>query len=498
MKYIYNISFVWISIILLGCTDLEHEEYGKISSDNFPSTQNDLQTAAIGVYHTLQKSYIMHNIDIAGLTLNTLCTDEMNTAWTNGWDIIDQLKWTANNSRVEECYTQYNKGITKATRIIDAFEKSSVDETVKAKYIAELRVLRAFYAYSLYALVGPVPIVTDAAVANDVYTEYKPQRPSDEEYINFLVKELKESAPVLDNKFQGPDWGRADKGTALTLLLKVYMHAKKWSEANQTADEIIAMNTYDLLDSYPDVFDIANEGSDNKEVIFVIERIMSNRDYSWSYFACIMPQSPEYKTKSGIVLSVWGGLKMPWNYYDKYEEGDERLKTVLRYYTDRITGDLVDYRIETHSRAIGAIPMKYSEDPEHSGSEQSNDFIVFRYSDVLLMKTEAMNELEGPTAASVELFNKIRRRAKASEVALGDENSNSKENFRNFILDERGRELYNEGWRRIDLIRHGKFVQKAVDAGWANSGDDHLDLYPIPQSAINENPNLKQNPGYEN
>ncbi|MDR1501562.1 MAG: RagB/SusD family nutrient uptake outer membrane protein [Prevotella sp.] len=65
-------------------------------------------------------------------------------------------------------------------------------------------------------------------------------------------------------------------------------------------------------------------------------------------------------------------------------------------------------------------------------------------------------------------------------------------------LKQRGRELYNEGWRRIDLIRHGKFVQKTVDAGWANSGDDHLNLYPIPQSAINENPNLKQNLGYEN
>jgi hypothetical protein len=189
---------------------------------------------------------------------------------------------------------------------------------------------------------------------------------------------------------------------------------------------------------------------------------------------------------------------MPWDYYDKYEENDERLNTIVRYYTDRVTGDPVDFRVETHARAIGAIPMKYSEDPEHSGSEQSNDFIVFRYADVLLMKAEAMNEMEGPTTESVALINQVRNRAKASLLTLGDVNTSSKEAFRDFILDERARELYCEGWRRIDLIRHGKFVQKAVEAGWASLSDTHLNLYPIPQTAINENPNLRQNPGYEN
>jgi hypothetical protein len=497
-KNIFKYALILATLVLFSyCTDLEHEEYGKISSDIFPVTQNDLQTAAIGVYNTLGDSYIMHNIDHAGVILNTVCTDEMNTAWTGTWIIIDQLTWTANNNSASTCYSRYMRAVTKATRIIDAFDKSSVDEGTKAKYIAELRVLRAFYAYSLYALFGPLPIVTDPAIANDVYVEYNPSRPTDEDYINFLVAELKEAAPVLNNKSLDSNWGRTDKGTALTLLLKVYLHAKRWSEANQTADEIIGMNTYDLLDSYPDVFNIKNEGSGNKEAIFVIQRIMSNLSYSWTYFACVMPQSPEYKTESGVVLTVWGGLKMPWDYYDKYEAGDERLKTVIRYYVDRITGDSVDFRKETNARAIGAIPMKFSEDPEHAGSEQGNDFIVFRYADVLLSKAEAMNELEGPTAASVELVNKIRRRAKTSELTLGDANSNSKERLRDFILDERGRELYSEGWRRIDLVRHGKFVQKAIEAGWANPGDNHLVLYPIPQSAINENPNIKQNAGYE-
>ena len=97
--------------------------------------------------------------------------------------------------------------------------------------------------------------------------------------------------------------------------------------------------------------------------------------------------------------------------------------------------------------------MKYSEDPEQKGERQSNDFIMFRYADVLLAKAEALNELHGPTAESVELVNKIRRRAGATEIRLADYN---KESLRDFILDERGRELYCEGHRRDDLIRHGK------------------------------------------
>jgi len=263
-----------------------------------------------------------------------------------------------------------------------------------------------------------------------------------------------------------------------------------FDKANQTADKIIALNIYDLLPSYASVFDINNEGAVNKEVIFAIGRLVSNTSYGWTYFACVMPQAPAYKTKTGTLLTVWGGLKMPWDFYDKYEAQDERLNTIIRYYED-VDGNWVDYRFVEHTRAIGAIPMKYSEDPEHRGDTQGNDFVVFRYADILLSKAEAMNELNGPSKECIELINKVRRRVKATEIKLEDY---TKDALRDFILEERGRELYNEGHRRNDLIRHGKFIQRAIDRG-IDAKPYHV-LYPIPQSAIDENPNLKQNDGY--
>ena len=73
-------------------------------------------------------------------------------------------------------------------------------------------------------------------------------------------------------------------------------------------------------------------------------------------------------------------------FYDKYEEQDKRLETIVRYYTDT-DGNKVDYRQVDHPKATGAAPMKYSEDPEQKGERQSNDFIMFRYADVLLAKS---------------------------------------------------------------------------------------------------------------
>lgn len=492
-KNISKYSFIMLICIgIMSCTDLMHEEFGKIPSDTFPASQKDLDAAAIGVYSSLGSSYIARFLDGSGLTANELCTDEMNTAWGGGWQIINRFAWTANSNPSSGLYSTYMKAITKTTRLIDAFQNSSVSEEKKKASIAEMRVLRVFYANALYSLYGPLPIVTDPTVANDVYTEYKPVRPTKEDYVNFMIKELKESYSLLPDKSSSENWGRVDKGTALTLLMKIYLDSKMWNEANTTAGDIINMGIYSLLPSYANVFNIANEGPGNKEVIFVIPRITSNTSYSWTYFAAILPSKPQLKSKTGVTMTVWGGLKMPWEYYDKYEAKDERLNTIIRYYVD-VNGNQVDYRTEKDSKAVGAIPFKYSEDPQHMAEAQGNDFVVFRYADVLLSKAEALNQQNGPTSECIELINQVRRRAKATEIKLADF---TKDSLDDFILDERGRELYNEAHRRNDLIRHGKFIQSAVNRG-VNAQPYHV-LYPIPQSAISENPSLKQNPGYEN
>lgn len=493
IRCLEKIGIFCCCLFLTSCFDLEYENYSQIPSENFPKGESDLEAATIGVYSKLGDSYLRKNLDDTGWTLNELSTDELNTGWGGGWQNVDLFLWTAtNHNGISSCYQNYQKSITNATRLIDAFEHSSINEAKKNRYVSELRVLRVLYARLLYSMYGPVPIVTDPSVANDVYSEWKPVRPSKEEFVNFMETELMESYSNLSKTLPNTEWGRLTQGAALTLLMKIYLNEKDWANAAETAQKVIDLGVYELLPVYKDVFAIENEGPANKEVIFPIQRITSNTGYSWTYFACVLPSSPLYKSKLGLSMNIWGGLKMPWAYYDKYEEGDSRLETIIRYYTD-VSGNEVDFRQVEHPKATGACPMKYSEDPEHKGDCQGSDFVMFRYADVLLSRAEALNELNGPTAEAVELINQVRRRAHVPEIKAGDYN---KETLRDFILDERGRELYCEGHRRDDLIRHGKFIQTAREEG-IDAQDYHV-LYPIPQGVMNENPNLRQNPGYEN
>lgn len=492
IKYLKQICVICSGLFLTSCFDLDYENYEKINSETFPQSEADLEAATIGVYHSLGKSFIMTGLDYSGWTLNELPTDELNTSWGHVWEQAERFLWTPNNTSASTVYTVYHQGITKATRIIDAFERSSVDDAKKGRYIAELRALRVLYARLLYSMFGAVPIVTDPTVANDVYVEWKPERPTKEEYVAFMEKELREAYPILEKTLPNENWGRISQGAALTLLMKIYMNEKDWANAAETAGKVIDLGVYELLPSYKNIFSIDNEDSSNKEVILPIQRITSNTNFSWSYFACVMPASPAYKSKTGVEMEIWGGLKMPWEFYDKYDATDSRLETIIRYYTDT-NGNEVDFRKVDHPKATGAIPMKYSEDPDQQGAQQGNDFIMFRYADVLLSRAEALNELNGPTAECIELINQIRRRANISEIKVSDYN---KDTLRDFILDERGRELYCEGHRRDDLIRHGKYIRQAISDGY--EAKEYQVLYPIPQAAMNENVNLKQNPGYEN
>jgi len=109
-----------------------------------------------------------------------------------------------------------------------------------------------------------------------------------------------------------------------------------------------------------------------------------------------------------------------------------------------------------------------------------------------MSRAEALNELNGPTQEAIDLINQVRTRAQADAITLAE--YPDKESLRDFILAERGREFYDEGLRRDDMIRHGKFISNAVSRG-LNAKPFHV-IYPIPQDQIDNNPNLEQNPGY--
>ncbi|HZF65347.1 MAG TPA: RagB/SusD family nutrient uptake outer membrane protein, partial [Chitinophagaceae bacterium] len=143
----------------------------------------------------------------------------------------------------------------------------------------------------------------------------------------------------------------------------------------------------------------------------------------------------------------------------------------------------------TGVRVIKYIPQFQNNDPSKPVEfPADNDYVIFRYADVLLMKAEAI--MRGGTATSVApaapllLVNAIRAKRGASVLTNLTEQ---------ILLDERSRELYIEGWRRNDLIRFGKFLQPWTEKG---QSDPSRLVFPIPNEQLAINPNLEQNPGY--
>ena len=126
---------------------------------------------------------------------------------------------------------------------------------------------------------------------------------------------------------------------------------------------------------------------------------------------------------------------------------------------------------------------KYAYDYAHYNSQNDNDWALFRYADVLLMKAEAMLR-KGDAGGALDVVNSLR--AARGVAPLGSLDLDA-------LLDERGRELYWEGWRRQDLIRFGKYL----DPWQEKPTDDPKNLlFPIPSSQLAVNPSLVQNPGY--
>ena len=146
----------------------------------------------------------------------------------------------------------------------------------------------------------------------------------------------------------------------------------------------------------------------------------------------------------------------------------------IRHDDERHSGD----NLEVTGIRVIKYPIDYK-----SGDNADNDYVFYRYADVLLMKAEALLR-SGSTGPALTIVNEIRMKRGASPFAsLTPDN----------LIAERGRELYWESHRRTDLIRFGKFLDARQLK--AKTGTERL-LFPIPARSLASNPNLKQNPGY--
>ncbi len=412
--------------------------------------------------------------------------------WNDGgkWRVLHTHEWTNDVDAINSMWSHMYDGVREANKLLDLLEDEAADPSI-AESIAKLKTLRAFFLYLLMDNYGDVPLITSFKNAPEAPTKAKRQ-----EIYNFLVEDLKSSIPLLPlsaNKFA------VSRGMGYTLLAKIYLNAEVYTgtpaydKAEAMCDSVIDLGIYSLDNTVTAPF-AANNVAVNENIFTILFD-----EFDAPGFRLHM-RTLHYLSNNTFEMAVepWNGFAALENHYKSYADGDKR-KTewfLVGQQKSASGADLFDQtagesliltpeipalvmgagNTSAEIRMSGARVKKY-EIEKGAEENMNNDFPVFRYADILLMKAECAIRNGGPGAGD-KWVQDVRDRANAGAASgFGlDE-----------ILAERGRELFCEGHRRQDLIRFGKFG----NAWWEKtaSGPERT-TFPIPQWAIDANPNL--------
>jgi hypothetical protein len=502
----YFLALLSLSMLFWTCTDLSESPFSSVTPDNFYQTEAELIAAVVPVYSSLLAYSWGEGIHMQEVSSDEIFVPTRGGDWDDGgkWRELQEHNWTPTNASVDAAWGDYFTGVARANSTLENLRASTSGSALISTAVAEVRVLRAFYYWLLMDLYGGVPIVITATTDPD----NPPAQNTRQQVFDFIITEVTESLPDLETTFAGESYGRLTLGAANTFLATVYLNAEvytgtaAWSECVAACDAVINSGLYELLPEYADNFLLANEGPENTENILVVghkpEGGVSFVQHMASLHYNQLPQTP------------WNGFSVLADFYNSYDPNDVRFVHMLAgpqfVLGGSNTGDpaldrqgnrldfTVDSPLQGANESNGVRILKWEVDPNASGGDAGNDFAIFRYPHVLLSKAEALNESNGPTQESIDLINSVRERCfdPDNPLVLGD--FATKEALRDAILDERGFETLWEGFRRQDLVRTGKFLEP-----WtlkAASDGDHRLLFPVPQTQIDANPNLNQNPGY--
>ncbi|ROI07816.1 RagB/SusD family nutrient uptake outer membrane protein [Chryseobacterium sp. H3056] len=491
MKKIKIALFALFALTAINCSDdfLDKVQPDTINTGNYPQTAEELITLVNGAYQPLQRPKLynmrMWTSDIfAGNSIVGAGGGEDGIETTQ----LSNFVTSTDNQGVLDLWRGPWPGILSANIIIKTAPTINIDDATRNRSLGEAYFLRAHYYFILVRFFGDVPLVTEP---QDVNGDLYPARAPKADIYNLIVSDLEKAAELLPLKSQysESDKGRASKGAAMGLLAKVYLTQGNWQKTVDLTTQLQSMG-YALNADYSDNFNINNENS--VESLFEVQ-YASNGGYDfWSNENQASWTSTFMGPRgSNFVGGGWGWNQPTQEFISSYEAGDLRkAKTVFYEGCPQYDGkeyqanySLTGYNVRKFLVPLSAFPS-YDNSPLN--------FPVLRYSEVLLMKAEALNEL-GQTAAAAAPLNLVRARAGLSGVS-----GLSQANFREKVLHERRMELAFEGQRWFDLIRvnNGQYgLDFFHSIGKTNATTKHL-LLPIPQIERDRNPNLTQNPGY--
>lgn len=441
-----------------------------------------------------------------------LPTDEAICAWGDpGIPDLNEMNWTSGNILLNGLYNRCIYQITVANSFLRQTQTppasfSESDQTELRRFRAEARFIRAYQYWVLMDLFGNPPFTDE----NSQVGSEAPKQILRADLFNYVESELKEIEPDLASPKQN-EYGRADQAAAWALLARLYLNAAVYTGTDHSTDAItysekVISSDYSLNTHYNRLF-LADNNLNNPETILSINYDGNQtQNYGGTTFlvnGCIDGSTGDGPAAYGVPAGGWGGIRarspLPRLFGEDYTVSKDR-RAALMLGTDY---DITN--VTTFAQGVKVIKFRNTNSdgslPPNAGSFVSTDFPLFRLAEQYLIYAEAVlrGGTGGDKATAISYINELRERA------YGDASGNVSNIDLDFILDERGRELYYEAFRRTDLIRFGKFTGNAYIWPWkggvkdGSSVPDRFNLFPIPASDIAANPvNLDQNPGYGN
>ena len=492
MKKIKIALYALLTLTMVNCSDdfLDKTQPDTINTGNYPKTGEELITLVNGAYQPLQRPKLynmrMWTSDIfAGNSIVGAGGGDDGLETTQ----LSNFVTSTDNQGVLDLWRGPWPGILSSNIIIKTAPALNIDETIKNRCLGQAYFLRAHYYFILVRFFGDVPLVTEP---QDVNGDLYPARAPKTEIYKLIISDLEKAIQFLPTKQQygDSDKGRASKGAAIGALAKVYLTLGQWQKVVDLTTQLEGMG-YALNTDYSDNFNINKENS--VESLFEVQYASDGGYDFWSN----ENQASWTSTFMGprganFVGGGWGWNQPTQEFVNSYEAGDKRKEKTIFYegcpnYDGKeykANYSLTGYNVKKFLVPLSAFPS-YDNSPLN--------FPIMRYSEVLLMKAEALNEL-GQTSLAIVPLNLVRGRAGLAAVTSGL----SQSAFRDKVLHERRMELAFEGQRWFDLIRvnNGQYGLNFLHSiGKTNASTKHL-LLPITQIERDRNPNLTPNPEY--
>jgi hypothetical protein len=456
-----------------------------------------------------------------------LTTDEAVITYGDpGVQDLHNMVWSASNAVSQGLYYRCMYQITLCNNFIQQttpamLAKNGItgaDATNVAYYVAEARFLRAFQYWVMMDVFGTAPFVTDATPIGSVI----PSQISRSALYAYVVSELKAIDPLMVKPNQN-SYGRADEAAVWALLARVYLNAQvytgtaDYADAMTYAQKVISTSGYGLIPNFANLMladDNLNSipgGGKTSEFIFTINYDgIKTQGYGGSQYLTHAPVGGSMPVVKFGISGGYAGSRTTSNIISLFpapattdgsqfpSNGNPDTRAEFWYPGQSLTIN----NVTTFTDGLGVCKFRNVTSTGAQGSSPTFcdvDLPLFRLPEMYLIYAEAAVRSNTNLATALTYINLLRTRAYGGSTAG---NITADQLTAQFILDERARELFWEGFRRTDLIRYGLFTSSTYVwpfKGGVKNGTgvaDFRNLFPIPSSDLAANPNLKQNPGY--